>query len=239
MQIRSPSKQSIPVSSKPNYGCFPRAAGDYVNRVGQNIMAIGLSRSPSDFTVTLLNSPVNAPAIPGGYVYVTRQLMALMNDEAELAGCWGTRSPCRGSAQQNASRRRPATRFWVCWARCWAARSATAAACSAVWAGCSRTMRGRAPARDAGLSCGQELEADPGRAISAQRGIRPAALSTMLASLANQTSSTRGWRAAMPAAPRLGQHPPRSASRVRNAQALAASADRRCPQCRQLSGGGR
>src|SRR3546814_2777441 len=67
----------------------PQAA--YVNRVGQNIaVQSGLSRSPSDFTVTLLNSPVNnAFAIPGGYVYVTRQLMALMNDEAELAGVLG------------------------------------------------------------------------------------------------------------------------------------------------------
>src|SRR3546814_4007951 len=36
----------------------PQAA--YVNRVGQNIaVQSGLSRSPSDFTVTLLNSPVN------------------------------------------------------------------------------------------------------------------------------------------------------------------------------------
>src|SRR3546814_16097505 len=38
----------------------------------------------------LLNSPVmNAFAIPGGYVYVTRQLLGLMNDEAELASVLG------------------------------------------------------------------------------------------------------------------------------------------------------
>src|SRR3546814_19611865 len=62
----------------------PQAA--YVNRVGQNIaMQSGLSRSPSDFTVTLPNSPVhNAFAIPGGYVYVTRQPMALTIDEADM-----------------------------------------------------------------------------------------------------------------------------------------------------------
>ena len=61
----------------------PQAA--YVNRVGQNIaVQSGLSRSSSDFTVTLLNSPVNnAFAIAGGYVYVTRQLMALMNDQSQ------------------------------------------------------------------------------------------------------------------------------------------------------------
>lgn len=38
----------------------------------------------------MLNSPLNnAFAIPGGYVYVTRQLLALMNDEAELASVLG------------------------------------------------------------------------------------------------------------------------------------------------------
>uniref|UniRef100_UPI0030DBC81E M48 family metalloprotease n=1 Tax=uncultured Parasphingorhabdus sp. TaxID=2709694 RepID=UPI0030DBC81E len=58
----------------------------YVVQVGQNIaVQSGLGNARSDFTVTLLNSPVNnAFAIPGGYVYLTRQLMALMNDEAEM-----------------------------------------------------------------------------------------------------------------------------------------------------------
>jgi predicted Zn-dependent protease len=63
----------------------PQAA--YVRRVGQRIaMQSGLATRPDDYTVTLLNSNVNnAFAMPGGYVYVTRQLVALMNDEAELA----------------------------------------------------------------------------------------------------------------------------------------------------------
>ena len=67
----------------------PQAA--YVRRVGQRIaVQSGLSNAQSDFTVTLLNSPVdNAFAIPGGYVYVTRNLLALMNDEAELASVMG------------------------------------------------------------------------------------------------------------------------------------------------------
>ena len=38
------------------------------------------------YRVTILNSPsVNAFALPGGYVYVTRGLLALANDSAELA----------------------------------------------------------------------------------------------------------------------------------------------------------
>ncbi|MEQ9191085.1 MAG: M48 family metalloprotease [Alphaproteobacteria bacterium] len=42
------------------------------------------------YTFTLLNSPiVNAFALPGGYVYATRGLMALAGDEAELAGVIG------------------------------------------------------------------------------------------------------------------------------------------------------
>jgi predicted Zn-dependent protease len=67
----------------------PQAA--YVEQVGKRVaVQSGLSNAQNDFTVALLNSPVeNAFAIPGGYVYVTRQLMALMNSEAELASVMG------------------------------------------------------------------------------------------------------------------------------------------------------
>ncbi len=67
----------------------PQAA--YVERVGRRVaVQSGLSNATGDFTITTLNSPVeNAFAIPGGYVYVTRQLLALMNSEAELASVLG------------------------------------------------------------------------------------------------------------------------------------------------------
>ncbi|ODU21876.1 MAG: peptidase M48 Ste24p [Sphingomonas sp. SCN 67-18] len=67
----------------------PQAA--YVERVGKRVaVQSGLSNAQGDFTVTLVDSPVeNAFAIPGGYVYVTRQLLALMNSEAELASVLG------------------------------------------------------------------------------------------------------------------------------------------------------
>ncbi|MBX3264748.1 MAG: M48 family metalloprotease [Labilithrix sp.] len=46
--------------------------------------------SDQPFTFTLLDSDMaNAFAIPGGYVYITRGLMALANNEAELAGVIG------------------------------------------------------------------------------------------------------------------------------------------------------
>ena len=72
-------------------GAYQGSQVAYVTGVGQNIaVQSGLGNARSDFTVTLLNSPVNnAFAIPGGYVYLTRQLMALMNDEAEMAGVLG------------------------------------------------------------------------------------------------------------------------------------------------------
>lgn len=44
------------------------------------------NRGNSKFTVTILDTPdVNAFALPGGYVYVTRGILALANDAGELA----------------------------------------------------------------------------------------------------------------------------------------------------------
>lgn len=49
------------------------------------------SQTPQgQYTFTLLNSPVmNAMALPGGYVYITRGILALANNEAEVAGVVG------------------------------------------------------------------------------------------------------------------------------------------------------
>ena len=47
---------------------------------------VARSGTPGVRKVTVLNSPgINAFALPGGYIYVTRGLLALANDEAELA----------------------------------------------------------------------------------------------------------------------------------------------------------
>jgi len=63
--------------------------GGYVAEIGGRLVAN--SEMPNfPFTFTVLNSPeVNAFALPGGYVYVTRGLVALANSEAELAGVIG------------------------------------------------------------------------------------------------------------------------------------------------------
>jgi len=58
----------------------------YVNEIGERLQVV--SELPDlDFTFTLLNSDVvNAFALPGGYVYISRGLMALAENEAEVAG---------------------------------------------------------------------------------------------------------------------------------------------------------
>jgi predicted Zn-dependent protease len=61
----------------------------YVSRVGQMIAAQS-PRNNLHFTFTVLDDPaVNAFALPGGYIYITTQLMAYLNSEAELAGVLG------------------------------------------------------------------------------------------------------------------------------------------------------
>ncbi len=62
-----------------------------VNRVAKAVaVRSGIAGAGSDCTVTLLNSSVvNAFALPGCYVYVTRGLLAIVNDEAELASVLG------------------------------------------------------------------------------------------------------------------------------------------------------
>ena len=61
----------------------------YVRNIGRRLAA-NSEQPEGPWTFTVLDSPVvNAFALPGGYVYVTRGLVALANDEAELAGVIG------------------------------------------------------------------------------------------------------------------------------------------------------
>ena len=68
-------------------GAETGARAAYVTAVGRRIAAqSSIADGGAATTITTLNSPVmNAFAVPGGYVYITRQLMGVMNDEAELA----------------------------------------------------------------------------------------------------------------------------------------------------------
>ena len=67
--------------------------GSYDDRAAQIMLArlaskllVAAGEGDSQLTVTILDSEeVNAFALPGGYIYVTRGILALANDEAELA----------------------------------------------------------------------------------------------------------------------------------------------------------
>ncbi len=67
------------------------ARSAYVQRVGAKVVAqTGIANAGQAYRITTLNSPViNAFAVPGGYLYITRQLVGLMDDEAELASVLG------------------------------------------------------------------------------------------------------------------------------------------------------
>jgi predicted Zn-dependent protease len=203
----------------------PQAA--YVNRIGQNIaVQSGLSRSPSDFTVTLLNSPVNnAFAIPGGYVYVTRQLMALMNDEAELAGVLG-HEVGHVAAQHSKKRQSAATRnqiLGVLGAVLGGAIGDNGGLLGGLGGLLQNNSLRVAQLATLGFSRSQELQADQlGVQYLRSAGYDPLALSTMLTSLANQTTlDARLAGGDARSLPEWASTHPDPASRVRNAQTLA------------------
>jgi len=68
------------------YGLYDDARVQaYVDSIGQRMAHLS-HRPDLKFTFRVLDSPViNAFALPGGYVYITRGILAHMNDEAELA----------------------------------------------------------------------------------------------------------------------------------------------------------
>lgn len=192
-------------------GVYSGPQADYVRRVGQRIaVQSGLSNSQSDFTISLLNSPANnAFAIPGGYVYVTRQLMGLMNDEAELASVLGHETG-HVAARHSQRRQNRATRNSGLGVLGQVLAGAVFGQNSVLGqlanVGVNRFVVGNTM----GFSRSQEFEADDlGVAYLAKAGYDPTASSTMLASLAAQsaldarsrgqaTSSTPSWASSHP-----------------------------------------
>lgn len=66
-----------------------KALQDYLNTVGQKIAKVS-HRNNINYTFRLLDAElINAFALPGGYVYFTRGIMAHFNNEAELMGVLG------------------------------------------------------------------------------------------------------------------------------------------------------
>ena len=91
IQIGQDADQQIQQS----YGLYDSdALQQYVNNIGQEMLAVSHMQredTPShykdtEFYFRLLDSPViNAFALPGGYIYVTRGLLAHLDNEAQLA----------------------------------------------------------------------------------------------------------------------------------------------------------
>jgi len=61
----------------------------YVNEIGQNLVQVCKRRDLTYHFTILDDDTKNAFALPGGYIYITRGLLSLLNSEAELAGVLG------------------------------------------------------------------------------------------------------------------------------------------------------
>ncbi|MGH8671432.1 MAG: M48 family metalloprotease [Burkholderiales bacterium] len=72
------------------YGVYELAElQQYVNEVGQRL-AKKSHRAHLDFHFTVVDSPeINAFALPGGYIYITRGMLAYLDSEAEIAAVLG------------------------------------------------------------------------------------------------------------------------------------------------------
>ena len=66
-----------------------RGLEQYVSEIGQEL-ARNSHRPNLPWSFTIVdNAAINAFALPGGYVYVTRGILAYLDDESELAGVLG------------------------------------------------------------------------------------------------------------------------------------------------------
>jgi len=203
-------------------GAMSGTQARYVESVGKRIaVQSGLSNATGDFTVTLLNSSVNnAFAIPGGYVYTTRQLVALMNNEAELAGVLG--HEVGHVAARHAAKRQSA-----------ATRNTVIGVLGTVLSGVLLGNSGIGQVVQQGLMQGsqlltlkysrsQETEADNlGIQYLRSAGYDPRAMSTVLQSLANQNALEARLMGTTDRVPEWASTHPDPASRVSAALARA------------------
>ncbi|MFL0356852.1 M48 family metalloprotease [Erythrobacter sp. GH1-10] len=165
----------------------PQAA--YVEQVGKNIaVQSGLGNARDSFTVSLLNSPVNnAFAVPGGYIYSTRQLVSLMNNEAELAGVLG--HEVGHVAARHSQRRQQAAQRNSILGVLGAIGSSLLLGDSSLGNTISRGFLQGSQLLTLRFSRKQELEADQlGITYLTRAGYDPNAMSTVLASLAAQNT---------------------------------------------------
>jgi predicted Zn-dependent protease len=195
----------------------PQAA--YVEQIGDTVAGFsGASNSPGSFKFTLLNSSVNnAFAVPGGYVYVTRQLVSLMNNEAELAGVLG-HEVGHVSARHSARRQQSAQQNQLLGVL-GAVLSGAVLGNSQLGNTVSQGILQTSQAFTLRYTRGQEIEADDlGISYLGSAGYDPRAMATLLQSLAAQDALDAQLQGRGDATiPEWASTHPDPASRVRNA----------------------
>ncbi len=149
----------------------------YVQKVGERIAA-NSHRSDLVYRFTVLDSPeVNAFALPGGYIYVTRGILAYFNSEAELAAVLGHEIghvTARHSVKQHSAQTFSSI-----------ASAVLAAGTGVRGVGDAANFLGTALVRGYGRE--HELEADRlGAAYLARTGYRPEAMLDVIRLLKNQ-----------------------------------------------------
>nr|WP_294169859.1 M48 family metalloprotease [uncultured Sphingomonas sp.] len=191
----------------------------YVDQVGRR-MAAQSGVNPGSFRFTTLNSAVeNAFAVPGGYIYITRQLMSIMNDEAELAFVTGHEvghvAANHAQARQSASRTN-------------AIGSVLGAILGSVIGGGIGSALGNllqtgSQLRTLSFSRNQEYDADRlGIGYLTRAGYDPAASATMLAALARSSAlESRVQGQDNRSTPEWAQTHPNSENRVRQAAGMS------------------
>jgi predicted Zn-dependent protease len=206
-------------------GAMTGAQASYIEQIGKNVaVQSGLGNARESFTVSLLNSPVhNAFAVPGGYIYTTRQLVTLMNNEAELAAVLG-HEVGHVAARHSQRRQQAATKNTLLGGGL-AILSGLLLGDSQIGQTLSRGFLQGSQLLTLRFSRKQELQADDlGIQYLGKAGYDRRAMGTVLASLAAQNSLDARLAGRNASVPEWASTHPDPASRVQSALAKAGNA---------------
>lgn len=199
-------------------GAMAGSQASYVESVGKNIAVhTGLGNAREAFTVSLVNSSVNnAFAIPGGYIYTTRQLVTLMNNEAELAAVLG--HEVGHVAARHSQRRQQAAQRNTLLGAAGAILSGILLGDTAIGETLSRGFLQGSQMLTLKFSRTQELQADDlGIQYLQSAGYDMRAMGTVLASLAAQNALDARLQGSNASIPQWASTHPDPASRVQSA----------------------